>query len=299
MCLKDDSDTDFYTVLGKFVCGFSYRALQYTLPSDTVYQKNSRCRRFNYYLCRRFSGGMEIFMGAILFFIGLALSLNGLYCGMTIGMGAGEAIIVVSGIIFILWGTFYAAFRKKGFLKFIKRLFIFYMIILVVYTGAVTVIGRMDNATGNEDYAIVLGAKITGANPSAALAKRLDKAAEFANENKNATIIVSGGQGADEKIPEAQAMEDYLISHGVSAERILKEENSTSTYENLMNSKNAITEGSAALITSDFHVIRSAQMAQLCGINATHIGAETPWYLIPVSCAREMAAEIATVRYYF
>lgn len=230
--------------------------------------------------------------------IGLLLSGIGLYGGATVGMGLGEAMAVGMGIFFILWSTFYEAFRRNGFLKFIKRLFMFGFIVLIIYSAGIVVFGHMDTATYTEDYVIVLGAGLNGSEPTAALEKRLDKTVEYMNRNRNATAIVSGGQGKGESITEAQAMAFYLINRGIGEDRILLEEKATSTYENFANSKEAVGEGQAAFITNDFHVLRSLQMANLNGIDATHVGADTPITLLPAACARELVAQIAAARYY-
>lgn len=237
-------------------------------------------------------------MRFILFIIGLILSADGLYYAAVTSMGAGEALTVTVGIVFILWSVFYDAARKKGFLKFLKRLFVFFMTVLVLYSCAICVIGKMDNATYTEDYIIVLGAGLNGNEPSLVLAKRLDKAVEYLNNNNNAIAVVSGGQGKGETVSEALAMENYLIEHGISDERIIREEDSSNTYENFEYSKLAAGEGRVVFVTSDFHVIRSMQMAKINGIDATHIGASTPISLLPVSCIREAAAQIASIRYY-
>ena len=133
-------------------------------------------------------------MRVILFILGLLFSADGLYFASTTSMGVGEAFTVAIGIMFILWSTFYDAFKTKGFLKFIKGLFTFGMIVLVIYSGIICVVGKSDNATYREDYIIVLGAGLKGDTPSLALERRLEKAAEYMNKNGNAIAIVSGGQ---------------------------------------------------------------------------------------------------------
>lgn len=175
----------------------------------------------------------------------------------------------------------------------------FGMIVLVIYSGIICVVGKSDNATYREDYIIVLGAGLKGDTPSLALERRLEKAAEYMNKNGNAIAIVSGGQGKGETISEAQAMENYLLNHGIREDRIIKEDNSTSTYENFEYSKLIMDEGQAVFVTNEFHVLRSELMAKINGIDATHIGASTPITLLPVSCVREFIAQIAAVRYYF
>lgn len=239
-------------------------------------------------------------MRIVLFIIGLAFSAIGLFFGATVSMGAGEAIDVAIGILFILWSVFYDAAKKNRALKIFKGIFVFFMIITTLYSCAVCVAGRMDNASYNEDYIIVLGAGLNGSEPSLALRERLDKAVEYMNRNTEAEAIVTGGQGRGEMMSEAEAMSDYLVSHGIDEKRIIKEENAESTYQNFEYAKLEMEEGGTAVfVTNDFHVVRSLQMARMHGIDAAHIGAPTSLKLLPVSCVREFIAQLAVIRYYF
>ena len=224
-------------------------------------------------------------MRVILFILGL-LFFGGWIDESTTSMGVGEAFTVAIGIMFILWSTFYDAFKTKGFLKFIKGLFTFGNdCTLWIYSGIICVVGKSDNATYREDYIIVLVC-LKYDTPSLALERRLEKAAEYMNKNGNAIAIVSGGQGKGETISEAQAMENYLLNHGIREDRIIKEDNSTSTYENFEYSKLVMDEGQAVFVTNEFHVLRSELMKMCTRIDATHIGASTPITLLPVSaCA--------------
>ncbi len=237
-------------------------------------------------------------MKVILFILGLLFSADGLFYAATTAMGVGEAITVAIGIIFILWSVFRDEIKENGFFRFLRRMFAVFMIVLVAYSGTVCFIGRSDNATYYEDYVVVLGAGLHGDEPSLALEKRLDKAIEYLNRNNNAKVIVSGGQGKGEEITEALAMYNYLVSSGIDPERIAQEEKATSTYENFMYSKEFMETENAVFITNDFHIVRSVQMAQLNGMNVTHVASPTPITLLPVSCARELVAQIATLRYY-
>ena len=239
-----------------------------------------------------------IYLRIILFLIGLALSLDGLYCGYTGSMGLGEAIVVGSGVMCLVWSSFYDAFKTKGFLKFLKGLFSVFMIILIIYSCAICFIGRMDNDSTREDYAIVLGSGLVHDEPSEILASRLETTVNYLNGNIHATAIVTGGRDKGSHITEAHAMSNYLLARGISSDRVLLEENATSTYENFAYSRDAVNDGSVVLITSEFHVLRSALMASLNGIDATHIGAPTPLYLIPPCCARELIAQISAIRFY-
>lgn len=237
-------------------------------------------------------------MRAILFIIGLLLSADGLFCGYTGSMGFGEYIIIAVGVMFILWSALYEAFKEKKLLRFIKGVFLIAFIILTVYSVAVCFVGRQDNASWSERYVIVPGAGLQNGEPSAMLQSRLDTAVDYLNSNTTADVIVSGGQGADEPTSEALAMYNYLVSHGIGEGRIFMEDQAASTYENFALSKDAVADGDTVIITNDFHVLRSSLMAQLNGIDATHISAPTPWVQLPVACAREIIAQAASVRYY-
>ena len=116
-------------------------------------------------------------------------------------------------------------------------------------------------------------------------------------QRSDAVMIVSGGQGAQETVTEALAMERYLIEKGISANRIIREEYSVSTRTNLNNSKKILDEifdydYSVALITSDYHVYRASEYAQSAGLNCNHAHADIEWYSAPMRYLRECAAII-------
>ncbi|MCL2563066.1 MAG: YdcF family protein [Oscillospiraceae bacterium] len=157
--------------------------------------------------------------------------------------------------------------------------------------------GNVSNVDYNEDVVIVLGAGIHGETVSRPLARRLDAAIDYWNRNPDAYIVVTGGLGNRATITEAEAMARYLIRRGVPAERILLEELSTSTYENLVFAKEILDEHfpdgwRAAVITNDFHIYRSVRTARAVGIDAGRIGAYTEWYTWPVNYLREMLAVV-------
>ncbi len=84
------------------------------------------------------------------------------------------------------------------------------------------------------DYIIIHGAGLDGPRPTPLLAGRIDKALElWKKQHQHGKFVVSGGQGADEIVSEAQAMRDYLLEKGVSADAILMEDKSATTWENL------------------------------------------------------------------
>lgn len=161
------------------------------------------------------------------------------------------------------------------------------------------------------DYIIVHGAGLNADRPTPLLKGRLDKAVQLWNrQGRRGTIIVSGGQGADEVVSEAQAMRDYLVKDlGIARDSIMMEDRSTTTYENLRNCKRIIDARSvaapgsapasgsggaqpyrAALVTSDYHVLRACEYAHRLGLRADGIGSHTASYYWPAAFIREFIA---------
>ena len=181
------------------------------------------------------------------------------------------------------------------------------------------------------DYIIIHGAGLDGPRPTPLLAGRIDKALELWNkQHQHGKFVVSGGQGADEIVSEAQAMRDYLLEKGVSADAILMEDKSTTTWENLryslaiinadrttgvgatsaatVASRDVTTTASdastsdvsgtatsssgftTAVVTSDFHVFRCAEYAHNLGIKADGIGSHTKGWYWPTAFIREFIA---------
>ena len=132
------------------------------------------------------------------------------------------------------------------------------------------------------DYVIVLGAGLVGDQPTNPLRVRIDKAAEYMKENPHTIVIASGGQGPDERISEAECIKRSLVEKGIAEERILLEDRSTSTEENLRYSLKIIGDADAAvgIITNGFHEYRAGLIAENEGFkNAYSVPATT---LLPV-----------------
>jgi uncharacterized SAM-binding protein YcdF (DUF218 family) len=133
-------------------------------------------------------------------------------------------------------------------------------------------------------YAILFGAGLNGEAPSAALASRLNAAQSWLSDNPNSVVVVSGGQGAGESIPEAAAMFRWLTARGVPESRILIEDQSKDTEENvsysaalLENSAGASRGARVAVITNEFHLYRACRLVREAGFDPVAIPAETPY----------------------
>lgn len=140
---------------------------------------------------------------------------------------------------------------------------------------------------------IVLGGAIQGDSPKLMLRRRLDAAAAYMNKNTQAACVVSGGQGADESVSEAFVMQKYLIEQGIDAKRIVLEDRSTNTRENLAFSAAVIAQANLSqdvtVATDSFHQLRAGVYAKRAGFRPSAISSHTPWGLLPSYELREMA----------
>ncbi len=185
--------------------------------------------------------------------------------------------------------------------KYILRLFIMLIIIglasFVVIEGLILMVGNK-SATNKVDYVIILGARLYGSVPSPALSERLKVAKEYLTENEDVKVVVSGGQGVDEHIPEAEAMAKYLIANGIEEERIIIEDKSTSTFENLKFSLDIIRELDekedleVLLATNKYHIFRAKFLAKRLGMIPYGLPAEIPPTIVIQSYIREYFAVI-------
>ena len=141
------------------------------------------------------------------------------------------------------------------------------------------------------DYIIVLGAKVDPWGPSRALDDRLRAALSYLESYPDAKAVVTGGQGADEPIAEAEAMRRYLVEQGIPEEKIVLEDRSRNTFQNMAFSKALIErEARGARVvyaTTNYHVFRSGVWANLAGLPAEGVGSQTKWWYWPNAFMRE------------
>lgn len=131
--------------------------------------------------------------------------------------------------------------------------------------------GSRDVLNGTPEVMIILGCQVLETGPSSTLQNRLDKALEYLEEFPDLVVITSGGQGSNEPMTEAKAMADYLVEHGVSAEQIYQEGNSSNTHENLTYTIELMEEegisGDIIIVSSDFHLPRAKMLWKRVGGN--------------------------------
>ncbi|GMQ58427.1 hypothetical protein AN1V17_28220 [Vallitalea sediminicola] len=116
------------------------------------------------------------------------------------------------------------------------------------------------------DYVIVLGARVKGTTISLTLSHRLEIAYKYLMDNTKSQAVLAGGKGPGEDISEAEAMKRYLLNRGINEDRLILENKSTNTQENIKNSFDLISgsgdNSSVTIITSDFHVYRAKKIAE-------------------------------------
>ncbi|NLO40874.1 MAG: YdcF family protein [Ruminiclostridium sp.] len=235
----------------------------------------------------------------IFLFIGLAGVLDTIMVRAYVqGMDLGTLMPAVIGVIFIIFAfkPYWEKYLEKvnPFLrKAVYWGFLLFLLIFVVVEGCIILGGIYTPILEEQpEYVIVLGAGIKeDGSPTLSLVNRLELSIAYAAQYPGTTIIVSGGQGSNEPMPEAQAMAQYLKSRGVDAGRIMIEDKSTSTMENFKYSKELIGEQKEiAFITSDFHIFRSSILTRRNGLKGYGYATPTPGIVLVNCYIREFFA---------
>ncbi len=140
-------------------------------------------------------------------------------------------------------------------------------IVFVIILEGLVISGMHSEAPDGLDYIIVLGAKVNGSTPSRALQHRINAAAEYLQNNPDTLVIASGGQGDDEHISEAECIRNALIEAGIDESRIILEDQSSRTSENMTCSLALLgdADASVGIVTNNFHIYRAMKLAKKAG----------------------------------
>lgn len=147
-------------------------------------------------------------------------------------------------------------------------------LLLLVLTGVLTFLtlfgavlyGSYDHVEGEPETMLILGCQVHPWGPSILLQDRLDEALFYLADNPDMTVIVSGGQGPDEHDSEAAVMRDYLVQAGVDSDRILVEDGSHNTFQNitysvkLMEEQGLDAEQGVLMVSNGFHLTRARML---------------------------------------
>ncbi len=226
---------------------------------------------------------------------------------IAVGVTAGTLAPGAIGIFFIIYAILKLKLNgghiitHKTLRKITIAAFCLFMIIFIIIESILLI-----NAYSKEyekvetNFVVVLGCGVfPDGRLTLSLMKRLNSAYDYLLDHPDTICIVSGGQGPNEPTTEAYAMAEYLKEKGISEDRIIQEDRSTSTNENLMYSKEIMLqydkELTVAIATSDFHIFRAKLIAKNHGLEAIGLASSTAWYIWVNSYLREFLAVIKTL----
>ncbi len=243
-----------------------------------------------------------IVLRLILVAVGLcSLPLFVIPLSLTVGLNIGNSTGIMVALLLVFYGLFFykinelrIKWKKKRFVKFLvysaERIVILVLILVLVMTSLM--IHAANNKPEGKETLIVLGCRVYGERASLSLRERLDAAYEYLEAHPQAYCVVSGGQGVGENISEAECMYRYLTDKGIDGSRIYKEDESTTTRENLEFSLQVIRENglpsNIAIATSEYHQYRAGLIAKALGIENTAVCGKTAKWLFPTFYVREL-----------
>ena len=147
------------------------------------------------------------------------------------------------------------------------------------------------------EYIVVLGAGVNGTVPSLSLWERICAARDYLTAHPDTVAVLSGGQGSGEAITEAACIYRELTDMGIDPSRLLLEERSTSTIENLRFSMDIVETATGkrptaiGIVSSEYHLFRATLFARELGLDAHGIPAKTSWVTLRLNYyLREIAA---------
>ena len=212
-----------------------------------------------------------------------------------------SALVCLCLIALILFYTFMPLVGLKfpGFARWTVRIFSVILalgLLVVGVTEALVIRASFGDPDRSCQYMVVLGAKVRDDGPSVSLWDRIYGAQAYLLEHPEVIAVVSGGQGADEPMTEAQCMYDALVALGISPDRIWVEDKAESTWENLNFSLNLIEEKTGArpteigVLSSEYHLFRASLFAKACDVGFIGIPAKTSRTSQLINhCMREVA----------
>ena len=221
------------------------------------------------------------------------------------------AVLLVSGeaLIFLLdrkyIGTSSQILRSELFINLLAVGYLYFECMLLGAIVADSIAARYVPSR-DKDYLIILGCGIRkDGTPTPLLRGRIETALDFSKlqeteGGKKINFVLSGGRGADECISEAECMRRYLEAQGIPAERMILEDRSSDTLENMRNSKALIFEkdqaAKIAYSTTNYHVFRAGLKARRVKMRAQGMGCKSKWYFWPNAAVREFVGLLSQHR---
>lgn len=201
-----------------------------------------------------------------------------------------------------------AGYRGKQPRRWLKILLALVLAGILCFAGlfGAVMYGAYDHVSGDPQVMIILGCRVMpGGEPSILLQDRLDTALDYLDDHPDITVVVSGGQGSNEPTSEAACMADYLEKHGVDADQILLEDESSNTKENLIYSQELLEEhgivvlrDEVLVVSNGFHLTRAQMLAERYGYKSVSALA-APTSHIPSRIQMYIREPLALVKSFF
>ena len=223
---------------------------------------------------------------------------------VNIGTIAGIVFFLVVGSAAVFFDPIVSFLKKRWGKRWIRILtltvLILFGLLIVWCTSLLCMMGYYaDREPPSDVTVVVLGCQVNGDQPSLMLSRRLEAARKKLVVQPQAPCIVSGGQGSNESLSEAECMYRWLTAHGIEPSRIYREDRSFNTEENLSFSAEIIRENhlpqQLAIVTDGFHEMRAALLAQERNLICGAVPAETPLFLSASFTTRELLALTAEI----
>lgn len=236
-------------------------------------------------------------MKLILISIGIIIFITYTFPLIWAKINIGNVFGILLGVMFILTGITLDEIIKLCENAVIKALFlaaltIFIIFLILFFITLSKIIRHCSSNATNEKVIIILGCRVKGDKPTRALVSRCKAGYEHLIKNKDSIAILSGGQGADEAISEAQCMKNVLTSMGIDESRLIIEDKSTSTQENFEFSKRKIQSlgysEKVAIATNEYHLYRATLIAKQCGLHAARLSGKSIRFLRIPAFTREV-----------
>lgn len=228
---------------------------------------------------------MIIVLGVIviIFYIGPLVTTGEKNLGVITGLGF-AGVLFLYAIFFNKINNAIKSFCKNKIGKTVTSIVCIILAIGIGISGYAfgNIVSHGKTAKLQTEYIIVLGCVLRGDQPGIFLKQRLDTAYNYLVQNESSKAILSGGQGDNEQISEAQCMYNYLVDKGIDSERLIIEDKSTSTKENFENTakllkSKGIQADELLIVTNEFHEYRASEFAKRSGFKASSYPSKTPW----------------------
>jgi uncharacterized SAM-binding protein YcdF (DUF218 family) len=232
-------------------------------------------------------------------FIALYFTITSIYWGR---FDTFNFLITLMGLVLVV-----LSFKINPVIAFIKKwpklvkyplLILFACFVLSFILVQSRIIYNMRGTPENgADYVIVLGCQVVGEYASLPLLSRGYTAIRYLNRNPETKVVLSGGKGSGENISEAEALRRLFHENKIDKERILLEDQSRNTRENLFLSNELynLADKKVILVTSDYHMFRALSVAKKLGYaNVSALPSRSQRSVLPAFLAREYV----TVMYY-